>query len=270
MGLNPTVELASIQPDVIYRSPNCLFLRPHQCDNCQAGSRLSKLNHPLYCDLDCFDVYPSHIDSTCGPLTRQLITGAGQDHATCDDTPAVRSDRIECSVCANFVAACGFDSSQRTYNHPSEDNVGNWMFEEADITALVVQPLDSSTLIDTVTSSPPHRRADSDTLVDCDFLDGALEVLETSEHARLQELTTHNSSSWRPYEDLELYGSSNWSDDLGGQFFGRTWVTLQDNEHDELTSNEDEICYCGYCEIDKHLGNREFEGQVAGCQRERK
>ncbi|KAK7570698.1 hypothetical protein V3481_019241 [Fusarium oxysporum f. sp. vasinfectum] len=148
--------------------------------------------------------------------------------------------------------------------------MGNWMFEEADITASVVQPLNSSTLNDTVTRSPPHRRADSGTLVDCDFLDGALEVLETSEHARLQELTIHNSSSWRPYENFELYGSSNWSDDLGGQFFGRPWVTLQDREYDELTSNEDDICYCGYCEIDIHLGNREFEGQVAGGHRERK
>ncbi|KAM5528321.1 hypothetical protein FOXYSP1_19590 [Fusarium oxysporum f. sp. phaseoli] len=87
--------------------------------------------------------------------------------------------------------------------------MGNWMFEEADINASVVQPLDSSTLNDTVTRSPPHRHVDSDTLVDCDVLDGALEVLETSEHARLQELTIHNSPSWRPYEDFELYESSN-------------------------------------------------------------
>ncbi|KAK2930446.1 hypothetical protein FoTM2_010787 [Fusarium oxysporum f. sp. vasinfectum] len=79
--------------------------------------------------------------------------------------------------------------------------MGNWMFEEADITASVVQPFDSSTLNDTVTRSPPHRRADSDTLVDCDFLDGALEGLETSEHARLQELTIHNSPSWRPVSE---------------------------------------------------------------------
>ncbi|KAK2134254.1 hypothetical protein NOF04DRAFT_1317171 [Fusarium oxysporum II5] len=137
MELNPTVELAFTQPDVIYPSPNRLFLRPHQCDNCQAGSRLSKLNHLIYCDLDCFDVYPSHNDSTCGPLIRQLITGTPQDHATGDNTPAVSCDRIECSVCANLDVACGFDLSQRTYNHLSEDNIGNWMFKEADIIALV-------------------------------------------------------------------------------------------------------------------------------------
>jgi hypothetical protein len=124
-------------------------------------------------------------------------------------------------------------------------------FEGTNWPASVPQPFGSSSLYHNPAECPPSvSRSDPNALVVGNLFDDTsllLEDPETNKRTDLHELSSDESISLLEYGDFILYEEPDWLYDLEPLLSERACATPQAKDDNETISDDDDICYCGYC-----------------------
>ncbi|EGU84883.1 hypothetical protein FOXB_04599 [Fusarium oxysporum f. sp. conglutinans Fo5176] len=91
--------------------------------------------------------------------------------------------------------------------------------------------------------------AGSSPVVDNLFDDASLllEEPEMNDRKDLHEFSCGESTALLEYEDSVLYKEPDWLDDFEPQLSERAFATPQPKDDNDTMSDDDDICYCGYC-----------------------
>ncbi|KAJ0141223.1 Cutinase palindrome-binding protein [Fusarium oxysporum f. sp. albedinis] len=239
MSVNLTFGVSSTTSDTRDPSSGSSLLRPHRCDNCMAPPLP---DHPPYCGSSCFEKYLMNLSSVYGSPTGQQNSHLPQDSVRYDTT--VAGSEFECSTCAKHTEALGFAASLGTSTNTAS-------FEGTSQPTSVLQPL--------TCSSPKYNPAKwavclysngpGSPAVDNLFDDASLllEEPEMNERKDLHEFSYGESTALLEYEDFTLYKEPDWLDDFEPQLSERAFATPQPKDDNDTMSDDDDICYCGYC-----------------------
>ncbi|CZR49653.1 uncharacterized protein FPRO_14868 [Fusarium proliferatum ET1] len=239
MSVDFTFGVSCVTSDTRHTSSGSSSIRSNRGDNCKAPP---PPDQPPHCGSSCFENYLMNLSSIHGPPTGQRNCPLPQESIRYDT--AVTEGEFGCNTDPKRTEVPWFLASPGT---PIDTASSEGAIEPTS----VLNPLDCSsptynpaTWAMSLYSNGPGSPA-VDNLVD----DGSpfLEKPEENDQGDLHNFQLEEGKAVLEYEDFVLYKEPDWFDDLEPQLFERPFATPQPRNDDERMSDDEYICYCGYC-----------------------